>query len=357
MDPEVVVVLPSLAELVDLHYTIVMLPIHYRKETDLPWRRVMDGGGFRYLNEKGVAVAEADKERIVGLAIPPAWHEVTISADPLDYIQAFGMDDRGRKQYIYHPDWIKHNQTHKFDQMIAFGERLPTLRHAMNAHMKERGLTKDRVVATVIWLLENTFIRVGNKTYAEENQSYGLTTMREKHVAVKGNKVTFSFEGKSGVFHELDVTNPRVAKNIRACLDLPGYEIFQYFDGERNRHVVDSADVNDYLKVHTGSDFSAKDFRTWGGSVIAGDAFYKKGNAEDKNELKTKISEVVALVSKNLGNTKAVCRQYYIHPTIIRSYEKDLLVPYFERSYGRQQRKRLSLNMEEYATWSLIKNA
>jgi DNA topoisomerase-1 len=146
--------------------------------------------------------------------------------------------------------------------MISFGEKLPTLRQAVNAHMKERGLTKDRVVATVIWLLENTFIRVGNKTYAEENQSYGLTTMREKHVEVAGNTVTFSFPGKSGVFHELGVTNPRVAKNVKACLDLPGYELFQYFDHEHNRQVVDSSDVNTYLKVHTGSDFSAKDFRT-----------------------------------------------------------------------------------------------
>lgn len=341
-----------------MHYTIVvMLAIHYRKETDLPWRRVRDGGGFRYLDEKGKSIPEMAKERVAGLAIPPAWHQVVISADPLDYIQAVGVDDKGRKQYLYHPDWIKHNQTHKFDQMIAFGEKLPTLRHAINAHMKERRLTKDRVVATVVWLLEKTFIRVGNKTYAEENQSYGLTTMREKHVAVTGSKMTFSFEGKSGVFHELNVTNPRVAKNIRACLDIPGYELFQYFDEERNKRVVDSADVNNYLKAHTGADFSAKDFRTWGGSVIAGDAFYRKGNAKDKQELKTNTSEVVTLVSKNLGNSKAVCRQYYIHPTIISSYEKDILVSHFERSYGRKQTKRLSLNMEEYATWSLIKNS
>ncbi len=347
-----------MAEPANLHYTIVvMLPIHYRKETDLAWRRVRDGGGFRYLDDKGKSIPEGEKERVAGLAIPPAWHDVVISDDPQAYIQAIGLDDKGRKQYIYHPEWIKHNQTHKFDQMIAFGEKLPTLRHAVNAHMKERGLTKDKVVATVVWLLEKTFIRVGNKTYAEENQSYGLTTMREKHVAVKGSKVTFSFEGKSGVWHELNVTNPRVAKNIRACLDLPGFELFQYFDEDKNRRVIDSADVNNYLKTHTGSDFSAKDFRTWGGSVIAGDAFYRKGNAKDKAELKTKISEVVALVSKNLGNTKAVCRQYYIHPTIISSYEKDILVPHFERSYGRKQPKPLSLNMEEYATWSLIKNS
>lgn len=329
--------------------------IHYRKEQDLPWRRIRDGGGFRYVNEAGKTVSGAAKERIVGLSIPPAWHEVKISADPLDYIQAVGLDDRGRKQYIYHPDWIKHNQTHKFDQMVDFGEKLPALRHAVAAHMKEQKLSKDRVVATVVWLLQKTFIRVGNKTYAEENQSYGLTTMREKHVDVWGSKVSFSFEGKSGVYHELKVNNPRVAKNIRACLEIPGYELFQYFDEDRNKHTVDSGDVNDYLKAQTGADFSAKDFRTWGGSVMAGDAFYHKGRAESKRELKTKEAEVVTMVSKNLGNTRAVCRQYYIHPTIIRAYEQDVLVPHFERSYGRQEPKRLSLTMEEYATWSLIK--
>jgi DNA topoisomerase I len=341
----------------ELDYTEGMSSVRYRKDTDLPWRRVKSGSGFRYVTEKGTPIPESEKERIAGLVIPPAWHDVVISDDARDYIQAIGVDDRGRKQYIYHPEWVKQSQSHKFDQMIAFGERLPTLRRAVNTHMKERGLTKDRVVATVIWLLENTFIRVGNKAYAEENQSYGLTTMREKHVDVSGNTVTFSFPGKSGVYHELGVTNPRVAKNVKACLELPGYELFQYFDQERNRQVVDSADVNSYLKEHTGADFSAKDFRTWGGSVIAGDAFYKKGSAVDKDDLKTKTLEVVTLVSKNLGNTKAVCREYYIHPTIIRSYEKDILVPYFQRSYGRQQKKRLSLHMEEYATWSLIKNA
>lgn len=332
-----------------------MPQIHYRRDTDLPWRRVKNGSGFKYLNAQGGAIPQNAKERILNLAIPPAWHDVVVSADPLDYIQAIGTDGKGRRQYIYHPEWIKRNQTQKFDEMISFGEKLPTLRKAVRAHMKESGLSKDRVVATVVWLLENTFIRVGNKTYAEENESYGLTTMREKHVEVRGNKMTFSFEGKSGVYHELDISNPQVAKNVKACLDLPGYEIFQYFDDDRNKQVVDSSDVNDYLKTHTGSDFSAKDFRTWGGSVMAGDAFYKKGQAKDGLELKTKITEVVSEVSENLGNTKSVCKKYYIHPKIIKSYEKDILVPHFQRSYARKHK--LSLSMEEYATWSLIKDS
>ena len=331
--------------------------IHYRKDTDLPWRRVKKGGGFSFVNGQGKRIPKTLESRVLGLVIPPAWSDVVISADPQDYVQAIGTDAKGRRQYIYHPEWIKHNQEHKFDQMISFGERLPTLRKAVRAHMKDRKLTKERVVATVVWLLEHTFIRVGNKEYAEENKSYGLTTMREKHIEVKGNKMTFSFEGKSGVLHELDVTNPVVAKTVRACLDIPGYQLFQYLDEDKNKQEVDSRDVNSYLQVHTGADFSAKDFRTWGGSVIAGDSLYKKGNAKDESELKTNILEVVCSVSEHLGNTKNVCRKYYIHPEIFKSYERDILVPHFKRSYSRKSSKKLRLTPEEYATWSLIKDA
>lgn len=334
-----------------------MTQIHYRKDTDLPWKRVKKDGAFVFINEKGKRIGKNAKTRVLGLAIPPAWREVVISNDPADYVQAIGFDAKGRKQYIYHPEWIKHNQEHKFDKMIMFGERLPSLRRAVHAHMNERKLTKERVIATVIWLLEHTFIRVGNKEYADENQSYGLTTMREKHIKVRGNTLKFSFEGKSGVSHELDVTNPRVARNVKACLDIPGYELFQYFDDDKNKKVVNSEDVNSYLEEHTGADFSAKDFRTWGGSVIAGDCLYKKGNAKNESDLKTNISEVVTLVSADLGNTKSVCRKYYIHPVIIKSYEKDILVPHFERSYARKSNKKLRLTAEEYATWSLIKDS
>ncbi len=334
-----------------------MAQVHYSKDTDLTWRRVKKSSGFGFIGKNGKPVPKNAVDRIAGLVIPPAWTDVVISHDPMNYIQAIGVDAVGRKQYIYHAEWVKKNQERKFDQMISFGERLPTLRKAVNAHMREHSLTQNRVVATVIWLLEHTFIRVGNKTYAEENQSYGLTTMREKHVELKGNTVTFSFKGKSGVFHELDVTHPRVAKTIQECIDIPGYELFQYLDNDNNKQVVDSADVNNYLQIHTGADFSAKDFRTWGGSVLAGDSLYQKGSALSKADLKSNISKVVTEVSTHLGNTKKVCRTYYIHPVIISSYEKDILVPHFERSYNRKSAKKLSLTPEEYATWSLIKDS
>ncbi len=333
------------------------MALHYGKETQLTWRRVKNGSGFKFVKESGKPVSKNAISRIKKLVIPPAWKEVVVSDDPTNYIQAIGVDAAGRKQYIYHPEWVKKSQEKKFDQMISFGERLPTLRKAVSAHMEEHSLTQNRVIATVVWLLEHTFIRIGNKTYAEENDSYGLTTMREKHVEIDGNTVTFNFKGKSGVFHETDVTNPRVAKNIRECIDLPGYELFQYLDDNNHKRVVDSVDVNDYLQTHTGADFSAKDFRTWGGSVLAGDSLYRKGSATSKDDLKTNISEVVTEVSVHLGNTKKVCRTYYIHPVIISSYEKNILVPHFERSYKRKSAKKLSLTPEEYATWSLIKDS
>lgn len=311
--------------------------------------------GFIFLDKDGQRVPAKTAERILKLNIPPAWRDVTISTDPNDYIQAIGFDDRGRRQYIYHPEWLKKNQDYKFDQLIAFGERLPTLRETVTAHMREHRLTQNRVVATVVWLLENTFIRVGNKTYAEENKSYGLTTMREKHVEFVGNKVMFSFRGKSGVSHELGVTHPRVVKTIKQCLDIPGYEVFQYFNEDKEKKVVDSGDVNDYLKTYTGADFSAKDFRTWGGSVMAGDCLYEKGEAENELEIKKNIAEAVGNVSKQLGNTKKVCRTYYIHPKIISSYEREILIPHFERSLSRSGRRKPALTAEEYATWSLIK--
>ncbi len=340
-----------------MYYNELVAQIHYSKDTELTWHRVKRGQGFGFVTESGKTISKKGSDRITKLAIPPGWSEVSVSKNPMNYIQAIGVDAAGRKQYIYHPLWVKKSQERKFDQMILFGERLPTLRATVSAHMREHSLSKDRVVATVIWLLEHTFIRVGNKMYAEENKSYGLTTMREKHVDVKGNTVTFSFKGKSGVFHELDVTNPRIATTIKECIELPGYELFQYFDENDDKQVVDSSDVNSYLQTHTGADFSAKDFRTWGGSVLAGDSLYQKGSAHNKTELKKNISEVVAEVSNHLGNTKKVCRTYYIHPAIISSYEKDILTPHFERSYRRKSVKKIALTPSEYATWSLIKDS
>lgn len=249
--------------------------LHYVSDKDLIWRRKKNGKEFQFVNRLGRPLKKKDAERIKKLVIPPAWSEVHISADPNGHVQATGLDDKGRKQYIYHPAWIEYNQKSKFESMKKFGEVLPTLRETVSAHMRQHELTRERVLATVVWLLENTFIRVGNQTYADSNQSYGLTTMRTKHVDVEGNTIKFSFKGKSHVYHELDIRHPRVAQTIKACIELPGYQIFKYVE-DGKRHKVDSAQVNEYLKEISGESFSAKDFRTWGGTVLAGDTLYKK---------------------------------------------------------------------------------
>ncbi len=333
-----------------------MRGIHYVKDVDLLWTRHPNRDSFKYTTDSGEKLSKENIERIESLVIPPAWTEVHICPDTAGHIQAVGIDSKGRKQYIYHPLWVQYNQEQKFDQMIQFGATLPTLRRTISSHMHDKKLTRERVIATVVWLLEHTFIRVGNEAYAKENQSYGLTTMREKHVEVEGNTITFSFKGKSGVFHELDVTHPRVARTVRACIELPGYQLFQYIDEDKNRQTVDSKDVNEYLREITGEEFSAKSFRTWGGSTLAADSLYRMGSPTSDVEIKQNLVQTVKAVSKELGNTVAVCRKYYIHPLIIESYEKNTLVPRFDKIYRKSRHVPFGLSREETATWTLIKS-
>lgn len=328
--------------------------VHYVTDDDFIWQRLPHGQGFRYLDGHQNPLPAEEKKRIQSLVIPPAWQGVRICPDPAGHIQAIGFDARGRKQYIYHPEWMQQNQQHKFDRMITFGEVLPTLRETIAGHMRQHTLTQERVVATVIWLLEHTFVRIGNREYAKSNQSYGLTTLREKHVEVEGNTVQFSFKGKSGIYHELDIRHPRVAKTIRQCLELPGYEIFQYLDENGDRQRVDARDVNEYLRQITGQEFSAKDFRTWGGTTLAGDTLYQIGQPTDEAALKQAITQAVKTVSQQLRNTVTVCRKYYIHPTILESYASEDLVPHFARIY-RQDPSKQPLSPLETATWTLLK--
>lgn len=330
--------------------------IHYVSDKKLTWQRRKRGSGFQYLNKDGKSLKTKDIERIDKLAIPPAWTDVQISPDKKSHIQAIGLDAKERKQYIYHPDWILYNQQHKFDSMVRFGEVLPALRKQVNAHMRQHNLTRDRILATIVWLLENTFIRIGNKTYEKDNKSYGLTTLREKHVKVRGNKVKFNFKGKSGVSHQHDISHPRIAQTIKECIELPGYKLFNYLDDEGEHQQVDSKDVNEYLKEATGESISAKDFRTWGGTTLAGDILYRLGSSKSGEEVSTKdaFTTTVEQVSDHLGNTTAVCRKYYIHPKIFSSYEKNKLVPHFDKIHKTQRKKSQKLSASERATWTLI---
>jgi len=328
--------------------------IHYVSDKKLKWKREKQGTGFRFLDNDDNRLTDQEITRIRGLSIPPAWINVQICPDEKGHIQAIGYDSKDRKQYIYHPQWILYNQENKFDSMVQFGEVLPTLREEVAANMRQHKLTKDRVLATIVWLLEHTFIRIGNKVYEKDNKSYGLTTLREKHVEVDGNKIKFSFKGKSGVHHHHDIKHPRVVQTIKQCIELPGYKVFHYFDEDDNLQVVDSKDVNEYLQKVTGEALSAKDFRTWGGTTLAGDTLSNLGSFSEEITLKDAFSHTVDEVSSHLGNTPGVCRKYYIHPKIFSSYEKNKLVAHFEEIYKNYRQKPGKLSPSERAVWTLI---
>lgn len=328
--------------------------IRYVSEASLSWRRQKKGDGFVVINRLSKPVSDKEQERVKKLAIPPAWNQVRICSDARGHVQAIGFDAKGRRQYIYHPAWVEYNQQSKFESLHQFGLVLPTLRETVSGHMRQHSLSKERILATIVWLLEHTFIRVGNETYAKENQSYGLTTLHNKHVDVSGNTITFSFKGKSHVYHELDIRHPRVATTIKECIELPGYQLFQYLDDEGKRRKVDAADVNEYLKTITGEAFSAKDFRTWGGTTMAGDKLYKLGKPSQEQPVQKAITEVVKEVASHLGNTATVCRKYYIHPKVIDSYEKASLVPHFDAILHSLKRVPTGLDPKEFAVLSLL---
>ena len=261
-----------------------------------------------------------DLGRIRSLVIPPAWEDVWISPDPRGHLQATGRDARGRKQYRYHPRWRQVRDETKYDRMIGFAQALPKIREHTARDMQRQGMPREKVLATVVQLLEKTLIRVGNDEYAKQNRSFGLTTLRDGHVDVKGTTVRFSFRGKSGVEHEIPLEDRRLAKIVKACRDIPGYDLFQYYDENGERCSIGSSDVNAYLKEITGEDYTSKDFRTWAGTVLAAQMLKEIGAFTSDTESKRNIVSAVESVAKRLGNTKAVCRKCYIHPAIFDAY-------------------------------------
>lgn len=328
--------------------------LRYVSDENLAWKRLKHGSGFRYLNRLGNPLTEEQVARIKELVIPPAWTEVQICPDPQGHIQVTGIDAKGRKQYIYHPTWTEYSQQAKFNSLQKFGDVLPTLRETVAGHMRQHTLTKERVLATMVWLLEHTFIRVGNRAYAKENQSYGLSTLRRKHVTFDGSSVTFSFKGKSNKYHELDIKHPRIVRTLKQCNELPGYELFQYLDDEEVRHTIDSADVNEYLQSITGESLTAKDFRTWGGTTLASNILYQLGEPTEELPVAKAVTQAVKDVSQHLGNTMTVCRKYYIHPVVFKSYAKHTLVPHFEEVFKLPNKVPSGLTLAEYATLSLL---
>jgi DNA topoisomerase-1 len=318
-------------------------------------RRV--GTGWAYYLPNGKRITSHDmRKRLNSLAIPPAWTDVWICPDPHGHIQATARDARGRKQYRYHPAYRESRDRSKFRHMLEFSEVLPHLRERIERDLRAPDHTRRQLLATVVRLLDRTLIRVGNDEYARENKSYGLTTLRRRHVTVDGTMLRFSFRGKSGVEHSISISDPRLARIIQRCQDLPGQELFQYLDAAGKRQSISSDDVNAYLRELTGRDITAKDFRTWGGTMLAAVELRAVGPAASRREADRNILRAVDAVAERLGNTRAVCRKYYVHPALIQAYLMGETVPVAEAPSKKQVRRRraAALRRDEIAVLQFL---
>src|SRR5438067_1020273 len=280
-----------------------------------------NNGEFEYLDTQGKRIRDEQRLlRIKRLAIPPAWTNVWICPSPTGHIQATGRDARRRKQYRYHERWREVRDENKFDRLAAFAKALPKIRRRVAKDLKLRGLPREKVLATVVRLLERTFIRIGNEEYARENKSFGLTTIKNRHVSVRGPHLCFRFRGKSGRQHEVDITDRRIAKIVSKCQDLPGQDLFQYVSDDGEPRNVTSQDVNDYLGEITNENFTAKDFRTWAGTVLTAIALNVQGEFETKKQAKANVKTAICAVAELLRNTPAICRKCYVHPAVVEAY-------------------------------------
>lgn len=328
--------------------------LRYVSDTTPGIRRKKSGKSFRYLDPAGKPVTDTDQlARIRKLAIPPAYTDVWICPDPRGHLQATGRDARGRKQYRYHPRWREVRDETKFTRLLAFAEALPRMRAAVERDLALPGLPRDKVLATVVRLLEWTCIRVGNEEYARSNKSFGLTTLKDQHVEVSGSTIRFEFRGKSGKLHSCDISDRRLARIVARCQAIPGQELFQFISGDGNRQAISSEDVNGYIRQIAGQDFSAKDFRTWTGTMLAAAALRDLGPAESEKQAKASFLQAIDRVSVQLNNTRAVCRKYYVHPALFESYFKGTLLDAFERELKRARMK--GLEKEEAALLAILR--
>ena len=318
--------------------------------------RKVTARSVRYLDPEGKPVRDrADLARIKSLAIPPAWSDVWICPHADGHLQATGRDARGRKQYRYHPSWRCVRDETKFGRMMAFADALPAIRKRVDRDLAQAGLSRTKVLAAVVRLLETTLIRVGNDEYARTNQSFGLTTMRDRHVTIEKGQLRFGFKGKSGVKHDIALGDPRLAKVVRDCRDLPGQELFQYLDDDGKPCDVNSADVNNYLQEAAGHAFTAKDFRTWAGTVLAAMALREFEAFDSEAQAKRNVLRAIEGVSKRLGNTPTVCRKCYIHPEVIESYlDGSMLNTLKQRAEAEIGKNLNTLRSEEAAVLGLL---
>ncbi len=289
------------------------------------------GKGYAYYDENAQKITDKSIiKRCNSMVLPPAWKDVWICRLAEGHLQATGYDTLERKQYRYHESWNKIRNETKYYRMLKFGEMLPVIREKIEADLSRPKLCEEKVHALIISLMERTFIRIGSASYEKLYGSYGLSTMRDKHVKVNGSKLVFQFKGKKGIKHEIELKNKKLAQLVKKCRDIPGYDLFQYYDEEGNRQSIDSGSVNHYLQEITGCDFTAKDFRTWGGTLQALQAFREIGEHSSASEAKKNIVKAIDLVSEKLGNTRTICKKYYIHPTVISTYQSGCLKEYLD---------------------------
>lgn len=320
--------------------------LRYISDEEPGYTRLRWGQGFTYRDAAGETVTDSDlRSWFESLAIPPAWEDVWISPYRNGHLLATGRDNKNRKQYIYHPRWHELRNQTKFHHLADFGKALPGLRQAVEADLRKRGIVRERVLAVAVRLLEETLIRIGNDAYTQANTTYGLTTLRDKHVHINGQKITFAFVGKSGKEHQIELKDRQLARIVKACRDIPGYDLFQYYDADGKRQRITSGDVNDYIREITGRDFTAKDFRTWGATTRALSILAMCESDPCEDEVRTCVQQV----ADELGNTVAVCRKYYIYPALFDAFLDGQLPKLLKRAKPRD-----NMYPEEVALIKLI---
>jgi DNA topoisomerase-1 len=330
--------------------------LRYTNDDQPGIRRRRQGRGFRYLDRDGTPVRDsAQLRRIRGLVIPPAWTDVWISPNPLGHLQATGRDARGRKQYRYHERWREVRDEAKYGRLADFAKALPKIRARVDDDLARPGIPRERVLATAVRILEETYMRIGNTEYARANGSFGLTTLLARHVDVDGSRIAFRFKGKSGKEHEVDVRDRRLARVIARLEQLPGQELFRYLDDTGELHTIGSEDVNDYLREISAEELTAKDFRTWAGTVIAARELAALGPAKSERMAKKRVTQAIDAVAARLGNTRAVCRQCYVHPGVIEAYAAGAIPPALRRAD--RVNKRRGLSSHEQAVVEMLARA
>jgi DNA topoisomerase-1 len=307
-----------------------VIDLVYVSDKDPGIERLKHGKSFTYVKNRKQVTDDKELERISKLVIPPAWENVWICTLPNGHLQATGTDTKKRKQYLYHPAWCTFRNQTKFFQLLAFGKKLPSIRQQLEADLSKPELPVEKVLAAVVTIMQHTSIRVGNSMYEKLYGSFGLTTLKDKHVKVNGSTVKFCFKGKKGIYHEIDLKSARLARIVKQCRDIPGKELFQYYDDEGAKKSIDSGMVNEYIKRICCDSFTTKDFRTWTGTVYAIEALKELGGCESEAEIKKKTVEALDIVARRLGNTRAICKKYYVHPMVLDLFASSQLDKHFE---------------------------